>query len=98
LFESGPVKIDLELREVTIRGVRVELSRKELDLLVLLMSEPEHVVTRTQCMDYLWRDRPSADSRTLDTHIKRIRKKIELDPTHPQHILTIRGIGYRFRA
>lgn len=98
LFESGPVKIDLELREVTVRGVRVELSQKELDLLVLLMSEAEHVVTRTQCMDHLWRDRPSADSRTLDTHIKRIRKKIELDPSHPQHILTIRGIGYRFSA
>ena len=98
LFESGPVKIDVALREVTVRGVPAELSRKELDLLVLLVSEAGHVVTRTQCMDHLWRDRRLADSRTLDTHIKRVRKKIELDPAHPQHILTIRGIGYRFRA
>jgi two-component system response regulator RegX3 len=98
LFESGPVKIDVALREVTVRGLPVDLSRKELDLLVLLVSEAGHVVTRTQCMDHLWRDRRLADSRTLDTHIKRVRKKIELDPAHPQHILTIRGIGYRFRA
>ncbi|HWF23206.1 MAG TPA: response regulator transcription factor [Acidimicrobiales bacterium] len=98
LFESGPVKIDVSMREVTVRGIPVELSRKELDLLVLLVSEAGHVVTRTQCMDHLWRDRRLADSRTLDTHIKRVRKKIELDPGHPEHILTIRGIGYRFRA
>lgn len=98
LFESGPVKIDVSTREVTIRGVVVDMSRKELDLLLLLVSEAGHVVTRGHCMEHLWRDRRLADSRTLDTHIKRVRKKVELDPANPQHILTIRGIGYRFRA
>ena len=98
MLEAGPVRIDAPEREVAVGGVPVELSRKEFDLLVLLVSEAGHVVTRSQCLDNLWGDRRLADSRTLDTHIKRIRKKIEPDPAHPQHILTIRGIGYRFSA
>ncbi len=55
------------------------------------------MVTRKQCMDQIWRDRTKGDSRTLDTHVKRLRKKIELDPADPVHVLTVRGIGYRFK-
>ncbi len=93
----GPVCIDISLREVVVRGRPVELSRKEFDLLALLMMEAGHVVTRKQCMDRIWRDRKMGDSRTLDTHVKRLRKKIEHDPADPQHIITVRGIGYRFK-
>jgi two-component system response regulator RegX3 len=75
----------------------VELSRKEFDLLALLISEAGHVVTRKQCMERIWKDRAKRDSRTLDTHVKRLRKKVETDPADPQHVLTVRGIGYRFK-
>ena len=93
----GPVCLDASVREVAVRGRPVELSRKEFDLLALLASEAGHVVTRKQCMDRIWRDRKMGDSRTLDTHVKRLRKKIEVDPADPRHIITVRGIGYRFK-
>jgi two-component system response regulator RegX3 len=96
-YTFGPVSIDSSLREVTVRGRPVELSRKEFDLLALLVSESGHVVTRRQCMDRIWRDRKRGDSRTLDTHVKRLRKKVEIEPADPQHIVTVRGIGYRFK-
>lgn len=98
MYTMGPVCIDTSLRETVVRGRAVELSRKEFDLLALLISESGHVVTRKQCMERIWRDRKMGDSRTLDTHVKRLRKKIELDPADPQHVLTVRGIGYRFKS
>ena len=67
-FTMGPVTVDVSLRETTVRGKKVELSRKEFDLLALLVSEAGHVVTRKQCMEKIWRDRTKGDSRTLDTH------------------------------
>ncbi len=97
VYSFGPVCIDVSLREAVVRGRTVELSRKEFDLLALLVSEAGHVITRKQCMDRIWRDRKMGDSRTLDTHVKRLRKKIELNPADPQHIVTVRGIGYRFK-
>ena len=96
-YSVGPVRLDTALREAVVRNVRVDLSRKEFDLLALLLSESGHVVTRDQCMERLWSEHRLSDSRTLDTHIKRLRKKIELDPATPDHIITVRGIGYRFR-
>jgi two-component system response regulator RegX3 len=97
LVTYGPVCLDTSVREVAVRGHPVELSRKEFDLLALLASEAGNVVTRKQCMDRIWRDRKMGDSRTLDTHVKRLRKKIEADPADPRHIITVRGIGYRFK-
>ncbi|HUD18391.1 MAG TPA: response regulator transcription factor [Acidimicrobiales bacterium] len=97
VYTLGPVCIDVSLREAKVRGRAVELSRKEFDLLALLISESGHVVTRQQCMERIWRDRKMGDSRTLDTHVKRLRKKVESNPADPQHVLTVRGIGYRFK-
>jgi two-component system response regulator RegX3 len=97
VYDLGPVRIDVPLRQVVVRGQEIELSRKEFDLLTLLVSESGNVVTRTQCMERIWRDRTKADSRTLDTHVKRLRKKVELTPAEPRHVLTVRGIGYRFK-
>jgi two-component system response regulator RegX3 len=97
LYILGPVSIDISRREAVIRGQAIELSRKEFDLLALLISEAGTVVTRAQCMDRIWRGKKLGDSRTLDTHVKRLRKKIELRPADPQHVLTVRGIGYRFK-
>ncbi|MGD0311818.1 MAG: response regulator transcription factor [Acidimicrobiales bacterium] len=97
IYTLGPVRIDISLRQAVVRDEEVELSRKEFDLLALLVSEAGNVVTRKQCMERIWRDRTKGDSRTLDTHVKRLRKKVELAPAEPQHVLTVRGIGYRFR-
>ncbi|MGD0881779.1 MAG: response regulator transcription factor [Acidimicrobiales bacterium] len=96
-YTFGPVTIDVSRREATLHGRDVELSRKEFDLLALLVSEGGHVVTRKQCMDRIWRDRKKGDSRTLDTHVKRLRKKIEVNPAEPTHLITVRGVGYRFK-
>ena len=96
-YDLGPITIDTALREATLGGVVMDLSRKEFDLLTLLVSEGGRVVTRRQCMDRIWRDHKKGDSRTLDTHMKRLRKKIEVDPAEPVHLLTVRGVGYRFR-
>jgi two-component system response regulator RegX3 len=97
IYTLGPVRIDVSLRQAVVREEEVELSRKEFDLLALLVSEAGNVVTRKQCMERIWRDRTKGDSRTLDTHVKRLRKKVELTPAEPRHVLTVRGIGYRFK-
>ncbi len=65
--------------------------------MALLISEAGHVVTRKQCMERIWKDRAKRDSRTLDSHVKRLSKKVEVDTADPQHVLTVRGIGYRFK-
>ena len=93
----GPVTVDVARREATLHGQDIDLSRKEFDLLTLLVSEGGHVVTRKQCMDRIWKDRKKGDSRTLDTHVKRLRKKIETSPADPVHLITVRGVGYRFK-
>ena len=98
--ESGPidfgdVRLDVLRRRVTRAGADVELSRKEFDLLALLASRLGQVVTREVCLDTLWWGLELADTRTLDTHVKRLRQKIEADPANPRHLLTIRGVGFR---
>jgi two-component system response regulator RegX3 len=94
----GPVRLDAGRREVTVHGRQVELSRKEFDLLALLMSHSGQVVTREWCIDRLWWDQELTDTRTLDTHIKRLRRKVEPDPANPRHLVTVRGVGFRFEA
>ncbi len=92
----GPVRLDSGRREVTVNEVPVDLSRKEFDLLALLMSHSGQVVTRDWCIDRLWWDQELTDTRTLDTHIKRLRRKVEPDPANPRHLVTVRGVGFRF--
>ena len=82
-----------------LRGEQViELSRKEFELLSLLATNLGNVVTREVCLDTVWWGLELSDTRTLDTHIKRLRQKIELDPANPRHLITIRGVGYRLDA
>ena len=91
----GTLRVDLTRRTV-VKGERaIELSRKEFDLLVLLSTHLGQVVTREICLDTLWWGLELADSRTLDTHVKRLRQKIEDDPATPRHLITIRGVGFR---
>jgi len=91
----GDVIIDPTRRSVTKHGREVELSRKEFDLLNLLAQRLGQVVTRESCLDSLWWGQELADTRTLDTHVKRLRHKIEDDPAVPTHLVTIRGVGFR---
>jgi len=93
---AGPVRIDLARREVTVSRRIVHLSRREFDLLALLLSPAGQVRTREELIDRLWSGRDLSDTRTLDTHIRRLRVKIELDPADPQYLVTVRGVGFRF--
>jgi len=97
IIAGGPVRIDTSRRVVSVNDQEVELSRKEFDLLTLFVSNLGSVITRDRCIDQLWYDQDLADSRTLDTHVRRLRRKIEADPANPVHLVTIRGVGFRFQ-
>jgi two-component system response regulator RegX3 len=91
----GDLRIDFVRRTVTRAGHDIELSRKEFDLLALFATRLNQVVTREVCLDTLWWGLELSDSRTLDTHVKRLRHKIEDDTASPRHLITIRGVGFR---
>ncbi|MCU1362936.1 MAG: hypothetical protein JWM55_764 [Acidimicrobiaceae bacterium] len=94
----GDLRIDFSRRTVTRKSQEVELSRKEFDLLALFATRLGQVVTREVCLDTLWWGLELSDTRTLDTHVKRLRQKIEDDPANPRHLITIRGVGFRLDA
>ena len=96
VVSAGPVTVDLARREVTHSGRLVQLSRREFDLLALLLSPPGQVRTRDELIDRLWSGLDLADTRTLDTHIRRLRVKLELDSAEPEYLVTVRGVGFRF--
>jgi two-component system response regulator RegX3 len=98
IITFGDLRIDFVRRTVTRRGIEIELSRKEFDLLALFASHLGQVVTREVCLDTLWWGLELSDTRTLDTHVKRLRQKIEDDPGTPRHLITIRGVGFRLDA
>jgi two-component system, OmpR family, response regulator RegX3 len=91
----GNVSVDYVRREVTVGGTQTHLSRREFDLLAVLLSPARRVRTRDELIDLLWPDRYLSDSRTLDTHVHRLRAKLEPDPGDPQFIVTVRGVGFR---
>jgi two-component system response regulator RegX3 len=95
LTSFGQVNVDFVRREVSVAGIRTHLSRREFDLLAVLLSPPRWVRTRDELIDLLWPDRFLSDSRTLDTHIHRLRAKLEPDPAEPRYIVTVRGVGFR---
>jgi len=97
--QSGPafgsVSVDYVRREVTVDGATTHLSRKEFDLLAALLSPARRVRSRDELIDLLWPDTYLTDTRTLDTHVHRLRAKLEPDPTDPRFIVTVRGVGFR---
>lgn len=95
LEEFGNVAVDYVRREVTVDGRSVHLSRKEFDLLAALLHPAERVRSRDELIDLLWPDTYLTDTRTLDTHIHRLRSKLEPDPADPCYIVTVRGVGFR---
>jgi two-component system response regulator RegX3 len=96
VLEGGGIRLDPERFEVTVRNERVHLPRKEFELLEFLMENPGRVLTRETLIDRIWGADYFGDTRTLDVHIKRLRTKCELDPRSPQHLTTVRGLGYKF--
>jgi two-component system response regulator RegX3 len=91
----GSATVDFVRREVTVDGQPIHLSRREFDLLAVLLTPVRRVRTREELIDLLWPDRLLSDSRTLDTHIHRLRAKLEPDPAEARFIVTVRGVGFR---
>ncbi len=96
VLEAGGVRLDADRFEVTVRGEHVHLPRKEFELLELLMENAGRVLSRDTLIDRIWGSDYFGDSRTLDVHIKRLRAKCEETPHEPAHLITIRGLGYKF--
>ena len=96
VLEVGDVRLDPDRHEVTVRGTLVALPLKEFDLLEILLDNAGRVLTRDTLIDRVWGANYVGDTKTLDVHIKRLRSKVELDPSNPQRIVTIRGLGYRY--
>jgi two-component system, OmpR family, response regulator RegX3 len=96
VLEGGGVRLDPDRHEVTVRDEPVQLARKEFELLELLMEHPGRVLARETLIDRIWGSDYFGDTRTLDVHVKRLRSKIEADPHQPAHLMTVRGLGYKF--
>ena len=98
VLEIGDVRLDLARHELVVRGAEVAAPRKEFELLELLMANAGRVITRDTLLDQVWGADYVGDTKTLDVHVKRLRAKVESDPSHPTRIRTIRGVGYRFET
>ena len=97
-LEAGPVRMDVERHVVSIGGAQTSFPLKEFELLEILLRNAGRVLTRIQLIDRVWGSDYVGDTKTLDVHIKRLRAKVETDPANPEHILTVRGLGYKFEA
>lgn len=95
-LDAGPVRMDVERHTVAVGGEQVQLPLKEFELLEILLRNAGRVLTRIQLIDRVWGADYVGDTKTLDVHIKRLRAKIETDPGDPRHIVTVRGLGYKF--
>ncbi|MDO5697389.1 MAG: response regulator transcription factor [Dermatophilus congolensis] len=93
---AGPVRMDVERHVVEVDGEAVALPLKEFELLEMLLRNAGRVLTRMQLIDRVWGSDYVGDTKTLDVHVKRLRAKIEPDPGRPVHIITVRGLGYKF--
>ena len=94
----GDVSLDHQRHEVFVRGDEVQLPLKEFDLLRYLMANAGRVLTRDSLIDRVWGEDYVGDTKTLDVHIKRLRNKVEADPSNPTRIVTIRGLGYKYEV
>jgi DNA-binding response OmpR family regulator len=94
---AGDLTIDPARRQVTVRDERVQLTYVEFELLATLARSPGHVFERSTLLERIWGDSTYRDPRTIDVHIRHLREKIEPEPKEPEYLLTVRGVGYRFR-
>lgn len=97
-LQVGDISLHTQRHEVEVRGKRVNLPRKEFDLLGLLMANAGRVLSRDTLIARVWGDDYFGDTKTLDTHIKRLRARVEDDPSRPVLIVTVRGLGYKYTS
>ena len=96
VLTRGHISVDTERRSAYRNGVAIELTMKEFDLIEFLMKNPGRVYSRENLLDLVWGYDYQGDTRTVDVHIRRLREKLELDPAHPEYIVTKWGVGYYF--
>jgi len=96
-IDAGELQIDFEKRSVVIRGESAQLTYVEFEILAALAHAPGRVFSRTMLLERVWGDASYRDPRTIDVHIRHLREKLEAEPKTPELILTVRGVGYRFR-
>jgi DNA-binding response OmpR family regulator len=94
--EAGELVLDIDKRRVTLANKQVDLTAKEFDLLLQFVNHPGRVYSRMQLLDSVWGYGHEGYEHTVNSHINRLRGKIEKDPTHPRYILTVWGVGYKF--
>ena len=93
---GGPVEVDPERHEAFVRGRAVQFTPKEFELLAVLLERKGRLLTRDFLIQEVWGADYFGDTKTLDVHVKRLRQKIEEDPHNPRHLVTVRGLGYKF--
>ncbi|APT81741.1 response regulator transcription factor [Corynebacterium ammoniagenes] len=98
ILEGGRVRMDVERHTVSVDGEPVSMPLKEFDLLEYLLRNTGRVLTRGQLIDRIWGADYVGDTKTLDVHVKRLRSKIEAEPSRPQHLVTVRGLGYKYEV
>ncbi|MFV0373244.1 response regulator [Microbacterium sp.] len=98
VIDGGRVSIDIDRHTVSVDGAQIAMPLKEFELLEVLMRNAGRVLTRGQLIDRVWGSDYFGDTKTLDVHIKRIRSRIEANPSSPVMLLTVRGLGYRFEG
>jgi two-component system response regulator RegX3 len=96
VLEGGPVVMDVMAHDVTVNGESVPFPPKEFELLEAFLRRRGRLLTREFLIEEVWGADYFGDTKTLDVHVKRIRRKIERDPHHPDHLVTVRGLGYKF--
>jgi two-component system response regulator RegX3 len=96
VLRGGEIELDLDAHEARVDGTPVKLRPKEFDLLEALMRRANRLCTRDALIDEVWGPSYFGDTKTLDVHIKRLREKLERDPSKPARIITERGLGYKF--
>lgn len=96
VYEKGRLRVDFDTYEVTLDGKRLELSLREFELLRFFVRSPNRVFDRLQILDLVWGQDTYVEPRTVDVHVRRLRTRIERDDAHPELIVTVRGVGYKF--
>jgi two-component system OmpR family response regulator len=98
IIKVGDLEIDFARHKVSQSGTSIDLSPKEFDLLTFLVKNREQVFSRDQLLEKVWGYDYAGETRTVDVHVRWLRQKIEVDPANPGHLLTVRGIGYKFEG
>jgi two-component system, OmpR family, response regulator RegX3 len=98
ILSGGPVRMDLVRHVVTVNGAERHIPLKEFELLRYLLCNPNQVLTRGELIEQIWGTDYFGDTKTLDVHVRRLRSKIEVDPSAPKYLVNVRGLGFRFNG